>query len=219
MGHRVSHFRSHVQKKKTVCIIRRWPFSIALKLFLKNSNPLWSYGHFSKLSPSKPPPTYIWGILEEKLIGANEFGGISSLGNFNLENVRENALVDRSSTGGPDREAAHCVVEAREGTNKEWGAIWVTIRRTSHVISQCSLFQPCHSSGGELFLIAAEGMEVSRRFVGWRIEVCWVEVNWIEVCRVVGYKVEDWRVATSERDREAQRWRVENSLPQSGIVR
>ncbi len=80
--------------------------------------------------------------------------------------MRENALADRSSTGGPDREAAHCVMEAREGTDEEWGAIWVTIRGTSYVISQCSLFRPCHSSGGERFLIAVVDMEVSRRFVG-----------------------------------------------------
>ncbi len=54
LGHRISHVRSHFQKMKTVFTFRRWPFSLTLKEFLKNSNPLQSYSHFSLL-PSKPP--------------------------------------------------------------------------------------------------------------------------------------------------------------------
>ncbi len=54
LGHRISHFRSHFQKMKTVFMFKRWPFSLTLKEFLKNSNPLQSYSHFSLL-PSKPP--------------------------------------------------------------------------------------------------------------------------------------------------------------------
>ncbi len=52
MGYRISHFRSRFQKMKTVFMFRRWPFSIILKEFLKNSNPLQSYSNFSKLGPS-----------------------------------------------------------------------------------------------------------------------------------------------------------------------
>ncbi len=55
LGHRISHFRSHFQKMKRASMLRRWPFSLTLKEFLKNYNPLQSYSHFSKLLPSKPP--------------------------------------------------------------------------------------------------------------------------------------------------------------------
>ncbi len=39
---------------KTVSIFRTWPFFLILKELLKNSNPLQSNAHFSKLLPSKP---------------------------------------------------------------------------------------------------------------------------------------------------------------------
>ncbi len=55
MGHQISHFCSHFQNTKTLVMFRRWPFSLTLKKFMKNSNPLQSYSHFSKLFPSKPP--------------------------------------------------------------------------------------------------------------------------------------------------------------------
>ncbi len=55
MGHQIRYFRSHFQKMKTIFMFRRWSFSLILKEFLKNSNPLQSYSHFSKLLPSKPP--------------------------------------------------------------------------------------------------------------------------------------------------------------------
>ncbi len=54
MGHQISHFRSYFQKMKSIFMFRRWPFSLTLKEFLKNSNPLQSYSHFSRLLPSKP---------------------------------------------------------------------------------------------------------------------------------------------------------------------
>ncbi len=53
VGHRISHFRSQFQKMKTVFMFRRWLFSLTLKEFLKNSNPLQSYSYSSKLGPSK----------------------------------------------------------------------------------------------------------------------------------------------------------------------
>ncbi len=62
MGHRVSHFRSYFQKKKTIYMFRRWSFPIALKELLKNSNPLQSYGQNSNLSPSKPPYVHLGGL-------------------------------------------------------------------------------------------------------------------------------------------------------------
>ncbi len=42
-------------KKETMYMFRRWCFSVTLKEFLKNSNPLQSYCQNSNLSPSKPP--------------------------------------------------------------------------------------------------------------------------------------------------------------------
>ncbi len=54
MGHRISHFRLHFQKMKTVFMFRGWSFLITLKEFLTNSNPLQIYSHFSKLGPSMP---------------------------------------------------------------------------------------------------------------------------------------------------------------------
>ncbi len=38
---------------------------------------------------------------------------------YSLGNVRENALADRFSSVGLDREAARCVVEAREDADEE----------------------------------------------------------------------------------------------------
>ncbi len=42
-------------------MLRRWSFSITLKEFLKNSNPMQSYGQNSNLSPSKAPYVHLGG--------------------------------------------------------------------------------------------------------------------------------------------------------------
>ncbi len=53
-------------------MFRRWPFSLTLKEFLKNSNPLQSYSHFSLL-PSKPPQhsarTYAARYSRQRVLG------------------------------------------------------------------------------------------------------------------------------------------------------
>ncbi len=54
MSHRFSHFRSYFQKMKTVFMFKKLSFLTTLKEFLKNSNPLLCYRHFSKLLSSKP---------------------------------------------------------------------------------------------------------------------------------------------------------------------
>ncbi len=41
--------------------------SITLKEFLKNSNPLQSYGQNSNLSPSKPPYVHLGGLTPRKI--------------------------------------------------------------------------------------------------------------------------------------------------------
>ncbi len=68
MGHRISHFRSYFQKKKTMYVFRRWSFLLTLKEFLKNTNPLQSYGQNSNLSPSKPPYVHLGGGANSSII-------------------------------------------------------------------------------------------------------------------------------------------------------
>ncbi len=53
--------------------------------------------------------------LEKKLVRANGFGGKASGG----ESVWDSALAGRLSSAGPQREAAHWVVEAREDVEME----------------------------------------------------------------------------------------------------
>ncbi len=56
-------------------------------------------------------------LLEKKLVGSNGFGGKFS-GKLSLDRTRENALAGRSSSAGPDREAARCMAEAREDVDE-----------------------------------------------------------------------------------------------------